>query len=109
MFCEEQIDICQNQTCNGKGYCFNSQNSPKCKCFTGYSGDVCDLTLVQVKIVKSVQFTSSLLCIIVIGTFITMVVINDIWDRLFKKINKNKSKSKSKSQKLEKKRKQKFF
>jgi predicted small secreted protein len=78
IYCEKQIDICQNQTCNGKGYCFNSQNSPKCKCFSGFSGDECDLTSVQVKIVQSVQFTSSLLCFIVIGTFITMVILNDL-------------------------------
>jgi hypothetical protein len=76
--CEKQIDVCQNKTCNGKGYCFISQNEPKCKCFSGYSGDECDLTSATVKLVKSVQFTSSLVCFIVIGTFITMVISNDL-------------------------------
>jgi hypothetical protein len=102
MFCEEQIDICQNQTCNGKGYCFNSQNEPKCKCFSGFSGNECELTSVQVKIVKSVQFTSSLLCFIVIGTTIIVLMLNDLWNCFIKKRNKTKIKSKKLDKKITK-------
>ncbi len=104
--CEKQIDICQNKTCNGKGYCFNSQNEPKCKCFSGYSGDECDLTSATVKLVQSVQFTSSLVCFIVIGTTILILILNDLWNCFIRK--RNKTNSKNKSPKLEKKRKRKL-
>jgi hypothetical protein len=60
--CEKQIDVCHNKTCNGKGYCFNSQNEPKCKCFSGYSGDECELTSAYVKIVKGTQLTATIIC-----------------------------------------------
>ena len=81
--CENQINICQNKTCGGKGYCFNDQNEPKCKCFTGYSGDECDLVSSQVKLVKNVQTTSSIICFIVLGTTVALIVLNDLWNYFF--------------------------
>ena len=86
--CEKQIDVCQNKTCNGKGYCFNRQNEPKCKCFSGYSGDECDLKSTFVKIAQSVQLVMSVICFIVIGTTISIILLNDAWNIFF--IGKNK-------------------
>ena len=79
--CENQINICQNKTCGGKGYCFNDQNEPKCKCFTGYSGDECETVSTFVKLVRPVvQISTSLICFIVIGTTIVLIISNDVWN-----------------------------
>ena len=102
--CENQINICQNKTCGGKGYCFNDQNEPKCKCFTGYSGDNCELVSSQVKIAKNIQTTSSIICFIVLSTTVALVVLNDLWNCFFtgKKDKKIvKSNDRSKLQRLE--------
>lgn len=91
--CEKQINICQNETCNKNGYCYNSQNEPKCKCFTGYLGDKCDLISSQIQQVKTIQSTSSIICFIIFATMISMVILNDIMncfiDKKKKRSNKN--------------------
>jgi hypothetical protein len=90
-YCEKQIDVCQNKTCNGKGYCFNSQNEPKCKCFSGYSGDECDLISTFVKIVRpTFQLTTTLICSLVIGATILTVVSSDLWNIIITKSLKRK-------------------
>jgi hypothetical protein len=90
--CENQINICQNTTCNDHGYCYTEQNTAKCKCFTSYSGDVCEIVSSQVKLVKSVQLTSTIICFVVLGLVIFSVISNDIFNYFTGRRNKTKAK-----------------
>jgi hypothetical protein len=78
MNCERQIDLCQNVTCNNHGYCSIEQNEGRCKCFTGYYGDKCEIESAYVKFVQSVQLTSSIICFIVIGVSVFLIVLNGV-------------------------------
>jgi hypothetical protein len=91
--CENQIDICQNDTCNQHGYCYTEQNFPKCKCFTSYSGDVCEIESSYVKVVKSVQLTSTIISVIVLGLAVFSVISNDTFNYFTRSLNKNSSKT----------------
>ena len=75
--CENQINVCQNKTCSGKGYCFNLQNVPTCKCFSSYSGGDCELASSYVKTVKGVQTTASIIAFIVLAAILFLILVND--------------------------------
>jgi hypothetical protein len=92
--CEYQINICQNVTCQDHGYCYSDQNIAKCKCFTSYSGDVCEIVSSQVKLVQSVQLTSSIICFVVMGLVVLSVVSNDTFNYFTRRINKKNAKKK---------------
>ena len=94
--CENQINVCQNETCSGKGFCFNQQNVPTCKCFTGYSGQACDIVSSYVKVVKGVQTTASIIAFIVLSTYICMIISNDCLNLYLtrRKLNDDKDKEK---------------
>jgi len=77
-YCENRINLCENVTCSNHGFCFLNQTQTKCKCFTGYSGDKCDLESNFVKVIRYVQWTSTIICIICIITFWTLIVGNDV-------------------------------
>jgi competence transcription factor ComK len=86
------------------GYCYINQTRAKCKCFTSYSGDECEIESMHVRLVKSVQWTSTLICFVSIGVSIILVILNDIWNLLIrtraKKVKRQKSDNKTK-QKIE--------
>jgi len=86
--CENQINICQNVTCSDHGYCYKDQTIAKCKCFTSYSGDVCEIESSYVKLVHSVQSTSTIICVIVLGLGIISVISNDTFNYFTRSINK---------------------
>ncbi|CAF1100115.1 unnamed protein product, partial [Brachionus calyciflorus] len=76
--CEIEKDICENETCSGNGYCYNFENRPKCKCFSMYLGEKCDVESNDIKVVKSVIKTSSIIAILVIIAFVIMFPVFDI-------------------------------
>ncbi len=86
--CENQIDICQNVTCNRHGYCYTEQNMAKCKCFTSYSGDTCEIESSYVKLVRSVQLTSTIICFGALGLVIFSVISNDTFNYFTRRKNK---------------------
>ena len=80
-YCERHVDWCQNRTCSLHGYCHvgSSRNNSKCKCFTGFSGDDCELVDTFSAIIRnSVQYTSLLICVISMFTLAWLVVSNDV-------------------------------
>jgi WD40 repeat protein len=89
--CENQIDICQNVTCNEHGYCFKDQSEAKCKCFTRYSGDECDIVSTYVQLVQSVQLTSSIICFVTLGLVVLLVIVNDVFNYLTARREKARS------------------
>jgi hypothetical protein len=88
-YCENMINLCENVTCSSHGYCTQRQNEIMgCKCFQGYEGDECDVELSVVKIVKNVQWTTTIICIICVALFWVIVVGSDLFN--FLKIGQKK-------------------
>ena len=86
--CELQINLCQNVTCSGNGYCFVDKKEGTCKCFTSYSGENCEIELMEMKIVRDVQWTSTIIAFLVIGLSIIVVISNDVWNYLMRRKGK---------------------
>jgi hypothetical protein len=81
-YCENVKNLCENETCSSHGYCTQSQNETKCKCFTGFKGDRCEIESNSVNVVKSVQWLSIAICIFSIILFWCLVIASDILDYL---------------------------
>jgi hypothetical protein len=81
-YCENKVNLCENVTCSSNGYCYLLQNQTqaKCKCNNGYSGETCDFESNTSKQLKT--WTSTIICIICIIIFWTMVVGSDVLDYL---------------------------
>jgi hypothetical protein len=77
-YCKNKINSCENVTCSNHGFCFLNQTQTKCECFTGYSGDKCDFESCLVKVIRYVQWTSTIICIICLITIWTLIVGNDV-------------------------------
>ncbi len=77
-YCENMRNLCENVTCSSHGYCTQSQNETKCKCNNGYEGDKCEIESGAVKAVKSIQWTTTIISILFIGTFWIIIVSNDL-------------------------------
>jgi len=78
-YCENRINTCQNVTCSLHGFCISNQNlTTQCKCFYGYSGEICDVESTSIKIVKVVQWTTTIICIICIVIFWMITIGSDI-------------------------------
>jgi hypothetical protein len=77
-YCEKIINLCENVTCSFHGYCIQNQSETKCKCFNGYDGDKCENESSSVKLVKSVQWTTTVISILFISTFWIIIVLNDL-------------------------------
>jgi hypothetical protein len=83
-YCENRINLCENVTCSSNGYCFLllNQTQPKCKCNNGFSGETCDLESDSIKQLRYFQWSSTIICIICIITFWTLIVGSDVLDYL---------------------------
>ena len=68
---------------------------PKCKCFTGCSGDECEMASTFAKIVRpTVQFKTSPICFTITGFVISVFVLNDVCNYFLGKSNKLENKKK---------------
>jgi hypothetical protein len=102
-YCENMRNLCENKTCSFHGYCTQNHNGTKCKCKNGYEGEICELESNSVKMVKNVQWTTTIICIICISTFVVLIMGNDLFNFLkvghknrLKKINKKEQSFKHK-------------
>ncbi|CAF0777743.1 unnamed protein product [Brachionus calyciflorus] len=77
-FCEFKIDVCENETCSNNGVCFDDGLKAKCKCFDKYSGEKCQIELDEMKILKIVIRTSSIISILIIILFYLLFIICDL-------------------------------
>ncbi|CAF0853744.1 unnamed protein product [Brachionus calyciflorus] len=93
--CEVKIDVCLNETCSNKGQCFDLNHTPKCKCFSMYSGDRCEIESNNLKIIKNVIKLSSIIAIIILNIFYGLCLISDITSAFCnaKKMNRKKNKN----------------
>ncbi|CAF0853328.1 unnamed protein product [Brachionus calyciflorus] len=76
--CEFKKEICSPEICSNKGYCYYSNQNPKCKCFYLYGGDKCEIELNDLKIIRIVIRTSSIIAVLIIFIIFGLLVINDI-------------------------------
>jgi hypothetical protein len=83
--CESEIDICQNETCSSNGNCYNLNNKAKCKCFSMYSGEKCELESNELKTNKLVISYSTKAAILIVILFYSCFVLMDISTYLCKK------------------------
>ena len=77
-FCENQKDICSNFNFSENGYCLVNQFQPYCKCLSGFSGNNCERESTMFKTFKSVQQTSTIICIIFLASFSFLVFFIDL-------------------------------
>jgi hypothetical protein len=96
-YCENVRNLCENVTCSSHGYCTHIQSEIKCKCFDGYEGVECEKESNKVKVVRNVQWTSTIICIICILIFWSLMIGSDVLE--FYKIGTKRS-TKHKNQKL---------
>ena len=91
--CESKINLCQiNSTCvPNQGLCIINGTQTACKCFTGYSGDFCEIMSSSLQTAKAISNISALVAIILIICFMVLIVLSDL-TKLFPKKAKIKSK-----------------
>lgn len=79
VYCENRMNICDNTTCNGQGYCFinSTTNNASCKCFPYYSGEKCEISSTYMKYRRVVITLATILAIITITAFIVFVLSMD--------------------------------
>ncbi len=81
-YCENMRNLCENMTCSSHGYCIQNQTDTQCKCFTGFRGDKCEIESNSIIVVKNVQWTSTIICIVCISTFWLLIIGSDVLDFL---------------------------
>ncbi|CAF1082042.1 unnamed protein product, partial [Brachionus calyciflorus] len=88
--CELRKDVCFNETCSNRGNCFDLNHNAKCKCFSMYSGDKCEIESSDLKEIKRTIKATSILAIIIIFCFYGLLIILDIFCKS-KKTKKNEN------------------
>ena len=79
-FCQYKKNLCENRTCSMNGNCLVNHTESHCKCFTGFSGDECQLEETSLKIAKGVKVTATIICIVCLVAFGCIVVCSDVLD-----------------------------
>jgi hypothetical protein len=109
IYCENKLDLCQNMHNNvcvspSQGYCIVNGSQPMCKCILGYSGVNCEIVSTFLVVRKYIIDLSTLIAIIVLGSYIVLVIFFDLTKYFMnKKKDLRKSKPpKKKSNKLRK-------
>lgn len=76
--CEKKVNICVNETCSGNGVCKDVGNLPVCQCFALYSGTYCEVVSSQQKTIKTVTSTASIIAIVTLALFYSLIVLSDV-------------------------------
>ena len=77
-YCEVEIDMCKNETCNGNGNWNNDNSIPRCNCFLYYNGTRCDIKLQALVFIDKVTRTSSIIAISVILITVLYFILTDV-------------------------------
>jgi hypothetical protein len=83
VYCETKHDACKNETCSSNGVCYDENSQVKCKCFSLYSGEKCEIESSERKQIKTIISSSSILAIILLALFYLIIIFLDI-NRLFR-------------------------
>ncbi|CAF0891719.1 unnamed protein product [Brachionus calyciflorus] len=93
-YCENKIDLCENETCSKNGICVDTGNEVKCKCFSKFSGNNCEIESNELNFIKNFIRTSSLIAIIILGMTFCLTFLSDL-SKLFIKEKPNKRNNQS--------------
>ena len=77
-YCENMINLCENETCSMHGYCTQIQSEIQCKCYNGFEGENCEIESSSVKAVKNVQWTTTIIAILFLALFWIVIISNDL-------------------------------
>ena len=89
-YCESRIDVCKNETCNGNGKCEDVNSQAKCKCFSMFLGEKCEVKSEELVKIQSVISTATLIAIIAVGLFYCSFIAMDLSKVCVRNRNKNK-------------------
>ena len=85
-YCESKIDLCLNQTCSSNGVCIeDSGNRTYCKCFLDFSGDSCQIESANLQKIKTIQFSTAVVAIIVLVLFSAFILLLDLSNLFIRK------------------------
>lgn len=90
--CTSRLNLCLNSTCiSNQGMCFINGSQIMCKCYTGYSGNNCEIISTGVKVIKAVSTGSAVVAILILVSFFIFIISMDV-SKLFTTgvINKKK-------------------
>ncbi|CAF1076120.1 unnamed protein product [Brachionus calyciflorus] len=88
-YCENKIDLCENETCSHNGVCIDTGTEPKCKCFSKFSGGKCEIESNEIIIIKIVMRSASLIAIIILIMSACLIIFFDL-SKLFDKEKQKK-------------------
>lgn len=64
--CQLKQNLCKEITCSNQGICYTNETTYYCKCFNGYSGQLCEIQSSQAKTIKTISNLSAYISIIFI-------------------------------------------
>jgi hypothetical protein len=101
VYCENQIDLCLNSTCvPNQGYCkVTDTTTATCICLYGYEGVNCDQKLESLKTQKTIVSITSILAIVILGSFWCLILFMDYLKYFVIKDKRQKDRKKSKNSK----------
>jgi hypothetical protein len=79
--CENYLNVCESEKCSSQGFCYANENTNEwtCKCYAEYSGNTCEIANgLTLKIIKYAKTSSLVVLLSVIGTFVFIIVVNDV-------------------------------
>ncbi|RNA11980.1 protocadherin Fat 1 isoform X1 [Brachionus plicatilis] len=76
--CQNKVDVCANETCSKNGVCYDVNDKAKCKCFSSYSGEKCNIESDESKTRKVIIKTSTIIAIIVLVLFFLILILSDL-------------------------------
>ena len=97
-YCEKMKNVCKDITCSGNGVCYYNQNLEieECRCFSYFSGRNCETESVEIKTIKKIISTATIISIIIIFLLISTFIIIDIISVFINRKNKVSPKRKRK-------------
>jgi hypothetical protein len=109
-YCENKINICENETCSFNVYCKIINSKPICKCVWQFEGSRCEIEMSNLTAIKKVIKVSYITAIVILILFYLLFILNDCMNYFCRiksvtKINKkhnNKQKKNKNSKKLKK-------
>ena len=76
--CQSKQNLCKKITCSNQGICHTNETTYYCKCFNGYSGQLCEIQSSQAKTIQAISNGSAYISIIFIVIFFILILLLDI-------------------------------